>query len=370
MTATLCAACSLAQITTYPNVPNVLTSSAAGDTLCALGGDITVGAQTITGGSSTASTITVNMSSVPGYFFPGAVITVNNASPSGFNVTSAAITATDGATYVTFSSTNNPGNWSSSGTVAMACSNATDSTATTSTFANTINVAANAIQQGWTQRITGGTLTFSTSTPPPFNIQLRYGVSAGAVLFSNSLTLTPTASAAGYNGGIGWDLFGLSSSAIETHWNGLALPTTTATNNQTQSYNLNGVAYALTTNVAKTLNVRLSYNKTGVSTSAGTITYSSGSSACTASTNQLATATNGGGTGAVGLVAINGSGVPTGTLSIGPSYAGTSTGQGYASIPTTWTIATCTGTGTFTTSGTLGGAQGNAVLLLGLVGRQ
>src|SRR5690348_11953701 len=50
------------------------------------------GAQTITGGSSTATTITVNVASTAG-FSVGQAVTVGNANPKGFNVNGATITS-------------------------------------------------------------------------------------------------------------------------------------------------------------------------------------------------------------------------------------------------------------------------------------
>ena len=66
--------------------------------------------------------------------------------------------------------------------------------------------------------------------------------------------------------------------------------------------------------------------------------YVSGASSCTNGT-QAVTFTNGGGSGATGTITVSGN-VPTGSVTI------TAEGSGYTSVPTTATVATCTGTAT------------------------
>ena len=68
--------------------------------------------------------------------------------------------------------------------------------------------------------------------------------------------------------------------------------------------------------------------------------YFSGGSGGTPGT-QTVTFTNGGGSGATGTITVNSSGVPTGAVTM------TSVGDGYTSVPTQGTVATVTGTITF-----------------------
>jgi hypothetical protein len=82
----------------------------------------------ITGGSSTSTTITVNVASLPAAFqVIGTPIVVSGALPAGFNTpvpttppSTLATIVSFTSTSVTYSSTNNPGAWTSGGTLALA----------------------------------------------------------------------------------------------------------------------------------------------------------------------------------------------------------------------------------------------------------
>jgi hypothetical protein len=109
------------------------------------------------------------------------------------------------------------------------------------------------------------------------------------------------------------------------------------------------------TSASYPLSLRTYFSTAGVSF-ADTITYSSGGTSCTNGT-QTVTFTNGGGAGATGTITVSG-GIPSGAVTV------TTPGYGYTSVPTTGTVATCSGATTFTSSGSLGGGAGTALRLL------
>ena len=83
--------------------------SGSNDLACASAGDTTIGAQTITGGTSTSSTMTYTMAAVPHWFIPGAYVGSTGASPSGWNVTGAgSVIASTTSTTVTITNATNP----------------------------------------------------------------------------------------------------------------------------------------------------------------------------------------------------------------------------------------------------------------------
>lgn len=317
------------------------------DILCAHGGDTTINSQNITGGSSTSSTITVNITSTTGFVL-GGLITVTGASPAGFNVAGATIASIVTNTSVTYNSANNPGAWSSGGTAALTCNNATDATALTA-FASVYLVPAGYFVVGRRVSITGEFALWTTATAETVRtIEPRYNAQPLAQFVA---AITPTASLTDKSFSGEWSMTYSASNLWFSNPLYVGLPGATAAG----TYNTLSNPLGADATSAHNIDLAMFYQTHGVSTVTGTYTYSSGSSACTNGT-QTATATNGGGAGATGTITVSGN-VPTGTIT------GTNTGTGYTSQPTTWTVATCTGTGTFTTSGALGGAQGNAIQL-------
>jgi hypothetical protein len=211
-------------------------ASAPGDLACAVAADTTIGAQTITAGSSTPSTATVTMAAVPRYFeVVGQQITVNGTTPSGYGVTTAAVTAWT-ATTLTYSTTNNPAAWSSGGTIALACANQTNNavSATPYIFANNYSVVGGSVAAGSTFGLRAQVSSFSSAaTAPTIEYELKYNAT---VLWQNNGPLVPSNTLSGQVGALSWDVIGLSASSFVTTLQALTLNTATLPSTSSNIY--------------------------------------------------------------------------------------------------------------------------------------
>lgn len=242
--------------------------------------------------------------------------------------------------------------WSSSGNIHVTCNNAlgTDATNAARVFTTQYTVPANYWGSSSNFVMSLGMRLWSTATAPTIT---QLSPLYGATIVSPFVTtIAPAVSVSGGAFGGIWQFMAQGNlGSVYVTQQSLNIPGATTTN--ARAGNTNPV---FLTEIATALGMSVRWTATGVSLATGIYTYSSGSSLCTDG-SQLATATNGGGTGATGHILVSG-GVPTGAIT-----DIVTSGTGYTSQPTTWTVATCTGTGTFTTTGTLGGAMGNAIQL-------
>lgn len=306
---------------------------------CAHAADTTIASNAVT---AIPSGTTITGTSLPAAFTqPGVQFNVTTPSCSAGSMNAGPFTV-QSVSSNTITATASLGNctWSSGGNIYLYCANQSNDAlaATPVKFTNnTINQTAAA---GTTFADVGQLAYWTPATSPSSILEFFY---AGSAL-SNYSSLTPAASSAGRELSVPWNVTGLSTTQV------LVTPAMPMSNTQTASAGPTTVSSG-----SQVVDMGAYWTASGVSSTLGTITYSSGSSTCTNGT-QVATATNGGGSGALGTITVAGN-VPTGTITI------TNPGYGYTSIPTTWTVATCTGTGTYTTSGTLGGAQGAAILM-------
>jgi hypothetical protein len=164
------------------------------------------------------------------------------------------------------------------------------------------------------------------------------GVVAGGTYVSGASACTPGTQAVTFTNGGGSGVTGtitvtgtvpVGAVTITYSGSGYGTPPTTGT-------------IATCTGTATFTGARLGIPSTSITTGPS---YSSGASACTNGT-QVVTFTNGGGSSAQGTITVSGN-VPTGAVTM------TNQGSGYATVPTTGTVASCTGTAAFT-----GGALG------------
>jgi hypothetical protein len=188
------------------------------DLLCAHGGDTTIGALTITSGSSTSSTMTFGVASGGGVW----------ASPVGQTVTIAGVTspasgengnyvvASATGTTIVLTSTNNPGNWVAGGTISFACNNTAgnDAIAVNNIYFNTVyGVGASYFAtSGKRLEIAGDFSIFTQSATPPTlqiaqfdgstQVYTPFGVAPNAALsggtFQVALSQTATTDANGH----------------------------------------------------------------------------------------------------------------------------------------------------------------------------
>jgi hypothetical protein len=332
-------------------------TTVAGDMACAHAGDTTINAKTITGGSSTATTITVNLASTTN-FYVGAAVVVSGATPAGYNVSSATVTAVAPGSSITYSSTNNPGAWTSGGTIACACGNQTnDALSANPYYFGTQSIPANSVQAGKLYRFSGTYRAWSSNPAPSISaLQVQYGATN---VYASSGALAQAGAMAAYIGEFGWDLVGLSNSSV------LVAPTATSyptTSSPVYFSNVTASPATVTTSSAQNVGARLWFAASGIGTftaTGGTVTGASGQTC-------LLTAFNGaGGSGATATAKLT----ATNTLA-GSTVTITNTGTGYTSTSTSATLgngtATCSGTATLTMAA-LAGAQGNAVQQMALV---
>jgi hypothetical protein len=330
-------------------------AQAPGDLACAMAADPTIGAWSVTGISSTPSTMTFTGTSTPTYFYVGQKVQAQGNTTAGYNGGPWTVASVTGSTVVVTSAAN-PGAGTAGGTLSLYCSNrSTDGGGNNISFANGYTVPANYFTVSGSTvpmlNVTSQLSFFSSSASPTTLIRLYKGSTiiatpAGAVwsVVNNS---APRA------GSLSYQLTGLSPTLINTDVTGFALPTTTV---QFQ----NGTAQPIIISAsAETLTQSVSWTATGVAS----ITSSSG---CTV-------------VGTIGqtvlLTAFNDSSTATatGTLTTantitGATWVMTSRGQSATAAPTSATcsagggnpVTSASGTATLTT--TLGGAAGNALL--------
>jgi len=336
-----------ASTTLPPPTPTV--AQAGGDLVCAQAADPTIGAQTVTAGSSTSSSMTYTMAARPSYIYAGSLVQGNGNTPSGYNGGPFTVTSVNDTT-VTVSSTNNPATLTGGGTLSLYCLNrSVDATSQTNAgvFQNSYpNYTASA---GNSLQITTQLSFINPSTNPPITFYLYKGSSN----LYNGGGVSLTYSSDGRRGTMQFQLTGLGPTLVNADILGAQLPF-----NSYMGYFQNNVPQPIggISSSAETLTERVSFTATGVASitasSGCTVVGSIGQTVLLTSFNNSSTAT------------------ATGTLTAANTIAGatwviTSRGQGATAAPTSatcsaGTVTSASGTATLTT--TLGGAPGNAVL--------
>lgn len=346
----------------YSSVSRTI-AQAPGDLACAEAADPTIGAQTVTGGSSTSSSMTYTMASVPSYMYAGQIVQAQGNSPTGYNAGPLTITATT-STTVTVSSTNNPGTWASGGTLSLYCANQTSDAISGSPyqFANSYSLPANYFGTGTMLSMTSELSFFTSTGSPAYTLYAHHGSSP---LFAPSGTITNTSSLTGRPGLITYQMVSVSPTLLNVDISQQTLPTTS--NNVTFS-NIYTSPVTMTTS-AQTLSELIYFAATGVasispsSVSGCTVTGTSGQTVLLTGFNDSSTAT------ATVTLGATVSGAALSSSNVG-SVTITSRGSGATAAPTSatcsaGTASSASGTASFTS--TLGGAQGNAVLQRAMV---
>ena len=227
---TLAPTISAANMTSFPAgayspYPTVTQISGSNDLMCASAGDTTIGAQTITGGTSTASTMTFTMAAVPKYMFAGMYVGSTGASPSGWNVTGAgSVIASVDATHVTITNATNPGNWTSGGTIYLACGNQSNNAVSATPYLfQTRTLAANFWAAGQTLNVTTEFLVWSSSSATNINFVPRLQHRT-AISLANPVVVGNSNSAAG--GSLSWIMTALQANLVDTELTGYVFPST------------------------------------------------------------------------------------------------------------------------------------------------
>jgi hypothetical protein len=352
------------------NVYLPTTKSVAGDLICAEAADPTIGALSITGVASTATTTTFT-GPTASYFAAGQWVQAQGNGTAGYNGGPWQVTSTSGGTVVV-ASTSNPGAGTAGGTLSLYCVNqSTDGGGNYTSFETTYTFPGNTL----------GTSILSVKARPQFGVFSSSPASAVSVFqwqlnatpvwkSSGSTAIAPLAGAVGISGTYPLDLTVLcgyfcgansagSVSAISAAVPPFALGGTTAIVDVLAASVFPPIA--ITTSSAQTLSLLVNYKATGVKagtyTSGGTITGTTGQTCTLASFNDSSTAT--------ATVALTG----TNTIASATALTMTARGGGATAAPTSATLgsgtATCSGTATIST--VLGGSAGNALLLYGLV---
>ena len=348
--------CALGSSCTVTATPTPTAAKAAGDLTCAMAADTSIGATSITGGSTTGSAATLTFSSAPGYYYAGQKIGVMGATPSGLNGGPYTLTAAT-STSVTFASAVASGGVSGAGTAYLWCANQTTDWTTQSSsreWANTYTVPTNYFATN--PKLTAS-FTFdmwSSSNPPAFGVELFLG---STVLYEQKNGSAMVASSPGYAGVMNFQTLGNSTTEVSTALAGITIPTSSPIN-----YTSNLIAQPVSISASSaTLGLGGYWLATGVasitSSSGCSVVGSIGQTVLLTSFNNSSTAT------------------ATGTLTAANTVAGatwviTSRGQGATAAPTSATCSAGTATsasGTATIATTLGGTPGNAALNLGLV---
>jgi hypothetical protein len=336
---------------------SLISSTPAGDMICAHGSDTTIGAlniSNITYSSPTYTFTTASGMQTDGYVASQTVQVQGTTGGTGnfnaqYKIT--AITSNTGFTATTTTATGT--SYGSGGTVSMVCNNSSDDiTNNGAAFATALSFPA---MTTYTQYgVKAQYLLYTPATAP--NIwppNLYYG--ASILTNSTGSAALHSSSAGTYSGSQIFSMTALTS--------GLLLGTMDAQNYST-SYVYQGaepVAYASTSSAQ---NITL---KTGfVATGLGSITSGSGGTISGTGTCTLSSFNNGA-TGATATVTFTTSGSWTGA-----TFSVTNTGYGATASPTSATLAsgtaTCSGTPTLVT--VLGGAQGTALRLMSLSAKQ
>jgi len=312
---------------------------AGGDLICARGSDTGIASTAITGGTATSLTV----GSLPPAFVVGSLVGVTGASPAGLNTSGTSYYAVTSVVSNTLNFASLGGTWSSGGTIFLGCANTSDAAGNyvyASYNAPTLTPAANATYSNTVQFA-----EWTTATAPSLIVSSNYGTAGSHTVifncnFSNSL---PTSQSGG-GGQVTWDLtFPSSTSVIATQKSLLQSGAGSCGPSTKAPVAISG---------SKTLLTGFNFTATGI----GIPTYSSGGTPT--GTGTCVVAASGGG-GSNGQLTVNvSSGAVTGFTML-------NTGYGYTSEPTSWTYVSgsaCSTTIT-TTGGSLGGAQGNAILV-------
>jgi hypothetical protein len=328
-----------------------------GDMMCAEAADSTIGAVSVTGVSSTSSTMIYTVASVPTYFYAGAIVQAQGNTTTAYNGGPFTVASTT-ATTIVVTSALNPGAGTAGGTISLYCGNqSSDATSTSKyTFTNNYSVPANSIQAGSSYRLSGQYSMFSSSAAPYFSLLLYYNTTN---VWAPGGTPSIVSGMTGQAGEIALDVYAVSSSLLVP-----ALLGWTPTTAGSATLNNNRSPLAVSTTATAPFQIEGYWNATGVASgtysSGGTITGSTGQTCTLTSFNDSSTAT--------ATVALTG----TNTIAASTALTITSRGQGATAAPTTATLgngtATCSGTATIAT--VLGGAPGNAILLYDFQRRQ
>ena len=346
--------------------PSVLPAAAstAGDVVCAVAADATIGSQAVTAVSSTATTMTYSVTNAGNYFAPGQKVQTQNNGTGGYNGGPWYVTSNTGSSVVV-SSTNNPGAGTAGGTLSLYCGNQSlDGSLNYIPFNTTFTFPANTL----------GSSVLSVKARPQFGVfssasaaqvnTFDWELGGTQVWKSSGLTvLVPGNSLTNGAGTYPLDLTFLPGYSSVTY---TTVPPFTlgGVTPLTDTDGLTGTSLpplAISTSSSQVLSLQLKYKPTGVAsgtyTSGGTITGTTGQTCTLASFNDSSTAT--------ATVALTG----TNTIASATALTITARGGGATAAPTTATLgsgtATCSGTATIST--VLGGSSGNALLMYGLV---
>ena len=324
-----------------------------GDLLCAHAADTTIHAIPITGGKCDGATCTLEGTSIPAdYLIPGQIVGVSGTSGvAGLN--GGPYTLKSGkSSSIVFDFGPASGNLSG-GTFFRYCENqSADATSFTRFSKNSLAVAANSLVTDTNYTHRAYMLLTTSTTAPGFGIQMTYGSTflysgpalnldinqsnTPAQLATNLLPLTVGSS-------------GLISSSLQS--------LTLSGSNSNYGSTAPGIAQ-IDTASSQTIGVNAMFTASGVAS----IGWGTGGTIAGAGTCIL-TGFNGGGNGARATVTFTTNGNWSGA-----TFGVNHTGNGYSSAPTSATLlngtAKCSGTATLTT--VLGGAEGNAVELVGL----
>ena len=324
--------------------------------ICARGSDPTIGAVTITSGSSDSSTMTFGAASGFNKFLipAGQTVTVAGVTnpASGENGNYVVASGTDSSIVLT--SANNPGNWVAGGTISFACSNSTDSLTGSKQWFPDV-AAMPTIVAGKVMQIIPTFESWTTSTAPGFIFIWSKGTS---VSLSNSGTITLTASQSRWGWAMPWEIANVDTTHVNAYPLSVGIPG--ATNDKVANSIVGPIN--LSTNTAYNLDLTMYFAATGL----GSITsYTSGASVTGTAGQTCLLSTFGsscsGSTATATLVSPN-------TLT-GATFVVTNTGFACTTNPTTANVAsgsaTCSGTGAIFVT-VAGGAQGNAVRMTSL----
>jgi hypothetical protein len=315
-----------------------------GDLICAHGGDTTISATAITGGTGTSVTV----SSVSGEFkFPGALVGIAGATPSSLNGGPYTVTSWSGSTL---NFTSLPATWVSGGTVYLYCENSTDATTSTEFTQNTYSLPSASIAAGNTWSAYFPMAVWEPASVASFHINLDYG---STTLLSTASGNVGSSLAGQVMGSQVWGLTGIGAAQLEAY---VLSPVGAA-----QAFDEATPSVSTVTGTSA-LNQQVYFGANGLgsitSASGGTITGAAAGGTCT-----LGAFTGGGGSGAAATVTFANSGSWTGA-----TFAVTNTGMGFTSAPTGATLSsgTTTCSGTVSLTGSLGGEQGAAILVMGM----
>jgi hypothetical protein len=220
LSVTGCTGCSL-------QVPTV--AAAAGDLACAVAADTTIGAETITAGSTTGTVATLTAATVPNFYYVGQKIGVTGATPSGLNGGPYTITAVTNGTSGTVSFANSSGVWTSGGTFFLWCANQTNNavSATQYTFANGYSLGASYFTSSDLLSASSQVSFFTSSSAVSPTFELYLGSNA---LYLQAGTATMTNSITGNGGSYNWSIAGISSTLVNADLTSLAIQSSSTPN--------------------------------------------------------------------------------------------------------------------------------------------